>query len=243
MVPATRRQTFKAVGWRLLQAVAGILAGGVGLSVILVLMLSKLAPPTSMMMLAAASGLPVPVRYEWVAWNDISPHLKLAVIAAEDQRFPAHHGFDLIEIRQALAVFADGGTLRGASTISQQTAKNLFLWRQRSWLRKGLEVWFTVLIETFWSKQRILEVYLNVAQWDTGVFGIKAGAEHYLAITPARLDRHQASLMAALLPDPEGRSASRPSPQTVRRSAWIRQQMKALGGLAYLSRLKADKAP
>ena len=124
--------------------------------------------------------------------------------------------------------------MRGASTLSQQVAKNVFLWSGRSWLRKGLEAWFTGLIEIFWSKQRILEVYLNSAEWDDGVFGAQAAARHHFGVDAAQLSRQQASLLAAVLPNPRNWSASRPSPYVSRRAGWIRQQMGQLGGHDYL---------
>lgn len=153
---------------------------------------------------------PITIQRQWRSWDNLSNNAKLAVIAAEDQRFPIHRGFDVVELRRAWEASRDGSRLRGASTLSQQTAKNVFLWSGRSWLRKGLEAWFTLLIETFWSKQRILEVYLNVAEWDTGVFGLEAAADHYFGASGSALTERQASLLAAILPSPRTRSASRP---------------------------------
>lgn len=121
--------------------------------------------------------------------------------------------------------------------MSQQTAKNVFLWSGRSWVRKGLEAWFTLLIETLWSKQRILEVYLNVAEWDRGVFGLEAASQHYFGASSSALTERQASLLAAILPSPRTRSAARPSAQVEQRSQWIRQQMRNLGGANYLEHL------
>ena len=142
-----------------------------------------------------------------------------------------------MELRRALQASQDGGRLRGASTLSQQTAKNVFLWTGRSWARKGLEAWFTLLIETLWSKQRILEVYLNVAEWDSGVFGLEAASQHYFGVSGNSLTERQASLLAAILPSPRTRSAARPDAQVERRSQWIRQQMRNLGGPGYLNNL------
>ncbi|MFP4138885.1 MAG: monofunctional biosynthetic peptidoglycan transglycosylase [Halomonas sp.] len=176
------------------------------------------------------------IQHRWRPWDELSDHAKLAVIAAEDQRFLEHRGFDLNEIRRAWEASRNGGRLRGASTLSQQTAKNLFLWSGRSWVRKGLEAWFTLLIEALWPKQRILEVYLNIAEWDTGVFGLEAAARHYFDASADRLGPLQASRLAAILPDPRGRDAARPSPAVAERSDWIRRQMNNLGGVAYLER-------
>lgn len=143
-------------------------------------------------------------------------------------------------MRRAWEASRSGARLRGASTISQQTAKNLFLWTGRSWLRKGLEAWFTVLIEALWPKQRILEVYLNIVEWDHGVFGLEAAAQHYFGVPADRLTEVQASRLAAILPNPRAWDAARPGPHAERRSQWIRQQMRNLGGPRYLERLDAS---
>ncbi|GAA5172639.1 monofunctional biosynthetic peptidoglycan transglycosylase [Modicisalibacter zincidurans] len=182
-------------------------------------------------------GESLDIRQAWMPWERLSDNAKLAVIAAEDQKFPDHNGFDFGQLRQAIAAWQSGDSLRGASTISQQTAKNLFLWTGRDWLRKGLEAWFTVLIETLWTKQRILEVYLNIVEWDSGVFGLEAAAQHYFGVSADQLSIAQASRLAAILPAPRERSAARPSSATLQRSQWIQRQMRQLGGTAYLERL------
>ncbi|AZM96984.1 monofunctional biosynthetic peptidoglycan transglycosylase [Vreelandella venusta] len=212
------------------------------LSIALVLLFRFVPPPGSMVMVERKiqswiNSEPIDIQRQWRSWEHLSSNAKLAVIAAEDQRFPQHSGFDLVELKRALKASLDGERLRGASTLSQQTAKNVFLWSDRSWARKGLEVWFTLLIETLWSKQRILEVYLNVAEWDTGVFGLEAAAGHYFGASGSALTERQASLLAAILPSPRTRSASRPDAQVERRSQWILQQMRNLGGVRYLERL------
>ncbi|WAM47777.1 monofunctional biosynthetic peptidoglycan transglycosylase [Vreelandella venusta] len=212
------------------------------LSIALVLLFRFVPPPGSMVMVERKiqswiNSEPIDIQRQWRSWEHLSSNAKLAVIAAEDQRFPQHSGFDLVELKRALKASLDGERLRGASTLSQQTAKNVFLWSDRSWARKGLEVWFTLLIETLWSKQRILEVYLNVAEWDTGVFGLEAAAGHYFGASGSALTERQASLLAAILPSPRTRSASHPDAQVERRSQWILQQMRNLGGVRYLERL------
>ena len=161
----------------------------------------------------------------------------MAVIAAEDQRFPDHFGFDLAAIHRALAHNARGRTVRGASTISQQTAKNLFLWSGRSYLRKGLEAGLTVLLETLWPKHRILEVYLNLAEFGDGVFGARAAAERIFHTSPDRLSRQQAALLASVLPDPGRLDAGRPSAHVRQKARWVRAQMDRLGGARLLDRL------
>tara|TARA_R110002012_G_scaffold11866_3_gene53092 strand:+ start:6081 stop:6797 length:717 start_codon:yes stop_codon:yes gene_type:complete len=211
-------------------------------SVAFVLLFRVVPPPGSMVMVERkvqswVHSDPLRLQREWRDWDSLSANAKIAVIAAEDQRFPHHSGFDFVELRRAFLASRDGGKLRGASTLSQQTAKNVFLWTGRSWTRKGLEAWFTLLIELFWSKQRILEVYLNVAEWDRGVFGIEAAAQHYFGVSAQSLTERQASLLAAILPSPLTRSAARPDAQVERRSQWIRQQMRNLGGAGYLEHL------
>ncbi len=218
------------------------LLGFVAVSVLLVLLFRVVPVFGSMVMVERKvqswiAREPISIEQQWRPWGELSDHAKLAVIAAEDQRFPVHRGFDLVELRRAWEASRNGARLRGASTLSQQTAKNLFLWTGRSWARKGLEAWFTLLIEALWPKERILEVYLNIAEWDTGVFGLEAAAQHYFGVSAARLTPHQASLLAAILPNPRGRNAARPSAQVAQRATRIRQQMRNLGGAAYLERL------
>ncbi|WNK20913.1 monofunctional biosynthetic peptidoglycan transglycosylase [Halomonas piscis] len=223
------------LAWRLALAV-------VLLSLAAVLVFRVVPLPGSMVMVErkVQSWLahePLSIDYRWRGRSALSDTARIAVIAAEDQRFPRHGGFDFIELRRALAARLNGERLRGASTLSQQTAKNVFLWSGRSWLRKGLEAWFTLLIELLWGKQRILDVYLNVAEWDRGVFGLEAAAQHYFGVSASRLDVRQASLLAAILPSPLTRSAATPSPDVAQRSRWIRRQMGNLGGTGYLERL------
>lgn len=227
---------------RLIRLLLLALLGFVAVSVLLVLLFRVVPVFGSMVMVERKvqswiAREPIRIEQQWRRWEALSDHAKLAVIAAEDQRFPVHRGFDLVELRRAWEASRNGARLRGASTLSQQTAKNLFLWSGRSWARKALEAWFTLLIEALWPKERILEVYLNIAEWDTGVFGLEAAAQHYFGVSAAQLNPYQASLLAAILPNPRARDAARPSPQVAQRAAWIRQQMRNLGGTAYLERL------
>ncbi len=175
------------------------------------------------------------LHYRWVPWARMSRQVPLAMVAAEDQKFPHHHGFDLASIRDAIADAADGERLRGASTISQQTAKNLFLWGGRSFVRKGLEAWFTVLIELTWPKQRILEVYANIAELGDGIYGVGAASRHFLHEPADAVTAHQAALLAAVLPNPRRLHVARPSAHVRDRAHWIRQQMQQLGGPAYVT--------
>ncbi|SHE53969.1 monofunctional biosynthetic peptidoglycan transglycosylase [Modicisalibacter ilicicola DSM 19980] len=218
------------------------IAGFVALSVLLVMLFRVVPVFGSMVMVERkvhswVAGEPLNIRHDWAPWGRLSDHAKLAVIAAEDQKFPEHHGFDFGQLRKAVADWRSGDGLRGASTISQQTAKNLFLWTGRNWLRKGLEAWFTVLIELLWPKERILEVYLNIAEWGDGVFGLEAAAQHHFGVSASALSETQASRLAAVLPNPRGWSASRPSDYILQRSRWIRGQMRQLGGTTYLNQL------
>jgi monofunctional biosynthetic peptidoglycan transglycosylase len=169
------------------------------------------------------------VAYRWVPLEAMSPHLPLAVVAAEDQRFPTHHGFDLDAIREAIETEETSGRLRGASTLSQQVAKNLFLWRGRSWVRKALEAYFTVLIEALWPKRRILEVYLNLAQLGERLYGVGAAAPQLFRKPASALSAREAATLAATLPNPVRLRADSPSRYLRARVAWIERQMGQLG--------------
>jgi monofunctional biosynthetic peptidoglycan transglycosylase len=153
----------------------------------------------------------IPPQQNWVGTNEMSPNLFLAVIAAEDNLFMEHNGFDFEAIKKAKNENSKGKKIRGASTISMQTAKNVFLWPKRSWVRKGFEAIFTVLIETFWGKQRIIEVYLNVAEFGKGIYGAEAASSIFLKVNSKKINRSQAALMAAVLPNPLIRNIAKPS--------------------------------
>lgn len=203
-------------------------------TVILVLPWRWIAPPsTAFMARERAAGRDV--AYQWVAWEEISPHLPIAAVAAEDQAFPLHRGFDIDSIRSAME--ERRRRRRGASTISQQVAKNLFLWPGRSWIRKGLEAYFTLLIEALWPKRRILEVYLNIAEFGPGVYGAGAAAHEFFGTTAARLTARQSALLAAVLPSPRRMSAGAPSAYVERRVEWILRQVEQLGGPSFLQDL------
>lgn len=217
-------------------------SGWIALTWLVVLLLRFVPPPTSAFMLerklaAVFAGKPrFPIRYHWVAWTSISTNLPIALIASEDQKFPYHHGFDVQAIRSAINEAEDGERLRGASTISQQTAKNLFLWGGRSFVRKGLEAYFTALLEVTWPKRRILEVYMNIAEFGDGIYGADAAAREIFHETPAQLSAHQAALLAAVLPNPQKLHAGRPSAYVENRADWIERQVRQLGGVSYLPR-------
>ncbi|MEQ1620278.1 MAG: monofunctional biosynthetic peptidoglycan transglycosylase [Methylococcales bacterium] len=204
-------------------------------SVGLCLLFRWMPPPTSMFMLhrhvedIVQTGSFKSIKYDWVNAKAISSNAGSAVIAAEDQRFFQHSGFDLHAIQSSIDVYMDGGKLRGASTISQQVAKNLFLIPSKSFIRKGLEVWFTVLIEVLWSKERILEVYLNIAELGDHLFGVEAASQTYFGVSAKQLSRPQAALLAATLPNPIVLQARRPSAYVFKRQQWILRQMKNMG--------------
>lgn len=177
------------------------------------------------------------VAYDWVAWDEISPAVPIAFVAAEDQLFPDHHGFDVEAIQRVLEERGDGKARRGASTISQQTAKNLFLWPGRSWVRKGLEAWWTTLLELTWPKRRILEVYVNVAQLDACTFGVGAASRQFFSRPAADLGPSHAALLAAVLPNPSRFQVDAPSGYVRGRQSWIERQVRQLGGPGYLDDL------
>ncbi len=181
-------------------------------------------------------------HHEWADLGQISPNLPLAVVASEDQKFPEHWGFDVAAIEKAYALNQHSHKVRGASTISQQVAKNLFLWSGRSYLRKGLEAYFTVLIEALWPKRRILETYLNIAEFGYGIYGAEAAAQKFFRKPAARLTRGDAAVLAAVLPNPERYSAAAPSRYVQQRRDWILGQMQALGGPEMLDEIDAYPA-
>lgn len=199
-----------------------------------VLLLRVMPPLTTAFMLGSDTR---PVQYEWVPWSKIAPSAALAVVAAEDQKFPDHWGFDFEAIDKALDHNQRSRRVRGASTISQQTAKNLFLWSGRSYIRKGLEAGFTLLLEGLWPKRRILEMYLNIAQFGPGIYGVEAASKRYFGKPAARLTRHEAALLAAVLPNPDRFRVDRPTGYVLGRADDIEQQMDQLGS-AYLGALR-----
>jgi len=206
------------------------------LSVVLTLPLRFVAPPVTAFMLQDASGRE-PLAWQWRDAGEISPFLPLAVVAAEDQKFLDHSGFDVESIEKALARHEAGGRLRGASTISQQLAKNLYLWPGRSFLRKGLEAWLTVCLELALPKRRILELYVNVAEFAPGVYGAEAAARHHFGKSAARLSRYEAALLAGVLPNPKRLDAGRPSRYVRERQSWILGQMARLERERFLAGL------
>jgi monofunctional biosynthetic peptidoglycan transglycosylase len=212
---------FKIIGWFIVVSVLWVLA------------YKFIPPPVTITMISNAvrnigTDDPILWKYDWVKMDDISPLLQLAVVAAEDQKFPTHFGFDKDAIEDALKSNQRGRRIRGGSTISQQTAKNAFLWQGRTWFRKGLEAYFTILIELIWGKKRILEIYLNIAEMGKGIYGAEAASQSYYNLSAAKISASQAALLAAILPSPKKYSASNPGPYVRRRQQWILRQMRNL---------------
>ncbi|HYC55979.1 MAG TPA: monofunctional biosynthetic peptidoglycan transglycosylase [Candidatus Binatia bacterium] len=221
-----------------LQIVLIAAAGGA----LAVALLGLIPPPTTSFILQSRisemlRGNDVTIDFRWMPRERISPDLLLAVIAAEDQRFSQHQGFDIDAIEEAVERNRRGMPIRGASTISQQVAKNLFLWPGRSYVRKVIEAYFTVLMELFWSKERILEMYVNVAQFGQFTYGAEGAARRFFGVSAAELSREQAALLASVLPSPSAMHADAPSQYVRRRQRWILGQMAALGGREHLRRL------
>lgn len=225
---------------RLLRFIVLLVISWLALSWLVVIALRFVPPWTSAVMMERQLGALIHgekdfhLQHRWVPWSQVSPYVPLAMVAGEDQKFPFHHGFDFDSIQNAVDAADEGRRLRGASTISQQTAKNLFLWNGRSFVRKGLEAYFTVLIELTWPKQRILEVYMNIAELGDGIYGVGAASDAFFHVPPARLNAAQAARLAAVLPSPRRFHADRPTAYVQGRTNWIQQQMGQLGGPAYL---------
>lgn len=179
------------------------------------------------------------LHYDWVSYDEMSKETPLAMVAAEDQKFPDHFGFDLAAIQKAFKNNQKGRKLRGGSTISQQTAKNVFLWQSRGYVRKALETYFTFLIEVVWGKKRILEVYCNVAEMGRLTFGVEAAAQKFYGKSAKKLTRTEAARLGAVLPSPRKWSASKPGPYVSGRTSKITRSMRQLGGPAYLNGLRA----
>lgn len=212
----------------------------VSISLLMVIPFRWLNPPVTMVIADRwlASKDEFYLHQDWLSWDKLPKQAALAVVTSEDQRFPLHKGFDVDAIVKAVKEANRNGQLRGASTISQQVAKNMYLWTGRSWLRKGLEVWFTLLIELTWGKQRILEVYMNIAEWGNGVFGIEAASRYHFGKSASQLSPMQSALLASSLPSPLKYDPARPAQHLVDRARWNLEQQRKLGGTQWLSPLE-----
>ena len=233
-----------SVGQRIRRIIGRVLLVWLGVWLAGILLFSFLPVPFSAVMAERQIGawlrgdFSYIAHSDWVGHDDISPWMGLAVIASEDQKFPTHWGFDVAAIESVLD--KSDNRMRGASTLSQQTAKNLFLWDGRSWVRKGLEAGLTVGIETVWTKRRILTVYLNIAEFGPGIFGVEAASQRYFHKPASRLTAADAALLAAVLPNPIRYRAAAPSGYVRERQQWILRQMRQLGGEGFLQRNKLD---
>lgn len=212
---APKRRRFRPFRW-MFRWLMRLVFGAIAVVLLAVLAVAAIDPPLTPYMYQERQRLGE-IRSDWVDLDDIAPVMARSAVAAEDANFCQHWGLDLDAIRQAM----EEGAVRGASTISQQTVKNVYLWHGRSYLRKAIEAVLTPVVEAVWSKRRILEVYLNVAEFDEGVFGVQAAAQHYFGVDAASLSTVQAARLAAILPDPKGRSASDPSAFVRSRAASI----------------------
>ncbi len=226
-----RKGVLRRIGRGLLRLCFGFLA----LTALSVLLFRFLPVPVSALMVERRvqswfSKEPYKSRHAWVPLEEISPAMGVAVIAAEDQLFVDHFGFDWNAIEKAMAHNERSRRKRGASTLTQQTAKNLFLWSSRSWARKGFEVWFTLALEAGWPKRRILEVYLNIVEFGDGLYGVEAASQAYFHKAAKRLTNAEAALLAAVLPNPHRFKANAPSDHIRARQAWILRQMEQMGG-------------
>lgn len=190
-----------------------------------------------------SDGKTMKMKHDWVALKKISPKLQLAVVCSEDQNYLKHFGFDWGAIEKAMKENEEGKRVRGASTITQQTAKNVFLWPGRSYVRKGFEVWFTILVEIFWSKERIMEVYLNSIEMGDGVYGAEAAAQHWYKKKAEKLTKDEAAGIAAVLPNPLKYSANPPTNYIIKRKTWIKQQMNYWGNKLDYNKYKDDDEP
>ena len=232
----------KGVGWRVKRMVLRTLMCVAGVWLALILLFSVLPVPFSAVMAERQlsawfnGDFHYVAHSDWVPMDKISPWMGIAVIAAEDQKFPDHWGFDLPAIQKALAHNErHESRIRGASTLSQQTAKNLLLWEGRSWLRKGLEAGLTVGIELIWTKRRILTVYLNIAEFGEGIFGVEAASQRYFHKSASQLSPYEAAMLAAVLPNPITYNAAAPSGYVRARQQWILRQMRQLGGESFMT--------
>ncbi|HKQ31555.1 MAG TPA: monofunctional biosynthetic peptidoglycan transglycosylase [Thermodesulfobacteriota bacterium] len=213
----------------------------IAVTVLWVLLYRYVNPPLTPLMVIGYFGEAKTIKKKWKDYDEISAYMKLAVIASEDQKFPLHDGFDIESIKDAIDEKMNGDRMRGASTISQQTAKNIFLWPSRTWARKGAEAYFTFLIENIWSKKRILEMYLNVIETGKGIYGVDEAGKIYFGKPAGKLNKEESALIAAILPNPAVMSAVRPSEYVRERQSWIMGQMDNLG-IGYLKKIEPPRA-
>ncbi len=232
-----KQRVFKIFKWIFKLAIFSFIA-----TVLLVFSMRWINPVTSSIMIqrqisSLFKGEFELVKYRWVSYDDVSKYMPIAIVAAEDQNFPNHFGFDFKQIEKALKENKKGKRIRGASTITQQVAKNLFLWEGKSFIRKGIEAYFTLLIELLWDKRRILEVHMNIAEMGDNLFGVGIASLAYFKKPAIKLTMAQAALLAAVLPNPKRFSVVKPSGYVRGRQNWIIRQINSLGGVNYLKDL------
>lgn len=220
----------------------------VALSIVSVIVFRWVPVPLTPLMLIRdveqlGDGNGVTMEHDWVPLEEISPKLQLAVVCSEDQNYLKHYGFDIGAIKKAMKENEEGKRFRGGSTITQQTAKNVFLWQGRSYLRKACEAWFTLLIETFWSKERIMEVYLNSIEMGNGIYGAEAASQHWFHKPAKKLTKDEAAAIAAILPNPLRLKANPATEYVAKRKAWIKQQMNFWGNKLDYNKYKDDDEP
>lgn len=208
-----------------------------------VVLLRWINPPTSSFIMqrqleAWWNEEDVTIQYQWTNWKNISTPIKIAAITSEDQNFANHWGLDINSIQKAINEYERGKDLRGASTITQQVAKNLFLWSGQSYLRKGIEAYFAIIIELLWPKKRILEVYLNIVEFGDGIYGVQAAGQHFFDTTAAGLSKWQSSLMVTALPAPKRYNLANPSQYMLKRRTWVLRYMDFLGNAHHLNQLE-----
>lgn len=236
-MPKKSKRTQSRKLWRRLIRKLWTIVWRTSLLLILLIFLFRFIPlPTTAFMLQSD----YPVKQEWISIDKLPAHVPLAMVASEDQRFPEHYGVDVAAIRKALDQYYDGDGLRGASTITQQTAKNVFLWPGQSFLRKGLEAILAMGLEVLWGKKRILEVYLNIAEFGKGIYGVEAASQHYFGRSAERLTQDQAARLAVLLPSPRTRDPVNLTRYLRKRVVWVELQMRQLGNQYLASVLKDE---
>lgn len=233
-----KNKTKRSFVGKLLRLALGAIASAVALVLLVILLFRFVNPPTSAFMMGyQLSDAKPALQHEWVPLSEISDWMPLAVMASEDQRFLEHHGVDFQAVHKAVTEYQAGEGLRGASTITQQTAKNLFLWNGRSFVRKAIEAGLALTIDALWPKRRILEVYLNIAEFGKGIYGVQAASRAYYRIPAGVLSARQAAHLAAVLPNPKVLSARAPSSYVQERAVWIQTQMGQLSRWGYLDAL------
>lgn len=233
---------------KILSVIWKVILGFVIVSIVSVIVFRWVPVPMTPLMVIRcveqkSDGKSMKMKHDWVGLDKISPKLQLAVVCSEDQNYLKHFGFDWGAIEKAMKENEQGKRIRGASTITQQTAKNVFLWPGRSYIRKGFEVWFTILVEIFWSKERIMEVYLNSIEMGDGVYGAEAAAQHWYKKSAYKLTKDEAAGIAAVLPNPLKYSANPPTNYIIKRKTWIKQQMNYWGNKLDYNKYKDDDEP